>query len=366
MEAPIARLGALSRHLAPSTTTPRALKRAALSASDMRELSLKGWSRCESDFAQLNYLATAVAGRGEAVTVASLHKEGLEQGVNLLKSGENPYYRNMLLSPHADRNWLLSCSSDRLAAATNPPCLHNPDAPVLWGAEQWRAMQQQQSEEAIFDWQKVLQQFDRQAFERDGFCALRGVMTDEAARKWAEGLIRCQTLNDRLLTADWLSPEAGIDWEALGLPEPPPVSGLSDEAVAKAIGTTQAWPQSTDEAGVRSLRAHGVISEYFPIGHVPYLMQICTHPQMIALQQLCMATPRERQILFGQVNLNSKRAGYSGGGWHSHWTGGGTDGLGKPNLCTDPAEYMQQNLQTLNLTYPAGLPAVDGGGVRRG
>ena len=32
----------------------------------------------------------------------------------------------------------------------------------------------------------------------------------------------------------------------------------------KALGTAQAWPKRTDEAGVRTLRCHGVIAEYFP------------------------------------------------------------------------------------------------------
>jgi hypothetical protein len=113
----------------------------------------------------------------------------------------------------------------------------------------------------------VLQQFDREKYETEGFVALKGVMTPGAAQKWADGLLECQRLNDRLLTADWTR---SIDWEALGLMDgPPPVSSLSAAAIAKALGTAQAWPQQTDEAGVRSLRQHGVIAEYFPIGHVP-------------------------------------------------------------------------------------------------
>lgn len=52
-----------------------------------------------------------------------------------------------------------------------------------------------------------------------------------------------------------------------------------------------------------------------------------------------------------------------GGAWHSHWTGGGTDGVGVPNLCNSTADYMMENLQNLNLTYPAGLPVHDGGAI---
>eukprot|EP01048_Picozoa_sp_COSAG05_P016792 COSAG05_NODE_2210_length_3386_cov_14.118508_2_plen_192_part_00 len=176
------RLSALSRHLAPPATADAPFERAALSAAELRELSLRGWSRCEADLAQLRYLAAAMAARGEPVDVESLHKEGLSQGVQLLKNGANPYYRNMLLSPHADRDWLLGSCSKRLAAATNPPALRNPDAPVLWGADEWQAMQRRQAEEDIFDWHKVLEQFDREqcalvAATTLG-CSLSGLLCD--------------------------------------------------------------------------------------------------------------------------------------------------------------------------------------------
>jgi hypothetical protein len=60
-------------------------------------------------------------------------------------------------------------------------------------------------------------------------------------------------------------------------------------------------------------------------------------------------------LFFGQVNLNSKKPGHDGGGWHSHWTGGGTDGIGQPNIAASPDDFMEENLQNLNLTYPAGV-----------
>ena len=75
---------------------------------------------------------------------------------------------------------------------------------------------------------------------------------------------------------------------------------------------------------------------------------------MLALQRLCFnCTPED--LFFGQVNLNSKKPGHGGGGWHSHWTGGGTDGIGGPNLAASPADFMAENLQNLNLTYPRGV-----------
>jgi hypothetical protein len=88
-------------------------------------------------------------------------------------------------------------------------------------------------------------------------------------------------------------------------------------------------------------------------------MEVMSHPQMLALQQLCLSSKQDQRIFFGQVNLNSKKAGYAGGGWHSHWTGGGTDGVGKPNLCTSRADYMRENLQNLNLTCQCFFPSPD-------
>ena len=81
-------------------------------------------------------------------------------------------------------------------------------------------------------------------------------MTDATQRQWAEGLRECQRLNDRLLLSDF----SELDWEAMGVPNTPP-GRLTEEEIEKALGTAQAWPQRTDECGVRTLRQHGVMSE---------------------------------------------------------------------------------------------------------
>eukprot|EP01052_Picozoa_sp_SAG31_P011123 SAG31_NODE_623_length_13492_cov_62.118196_9_plen_260_part_00 len=251
MRKPVATIDSASPWPAPSSASlTRWLSQT--STDERSFLYRMGW-RCEG---QLAYLAQELEGRGEKVSAASLHAEGLRQGVQLLKTGHNPYYRNTLLSHHNDRRWLLSCDSARLAAATNPPCLRNPDAPVLWGGEQWAAMEARQAVEPLFHWDKVLQQFDREAYERDGYCALKGIMTDSTRKQWTEGLVQCQRLNDRLLLSDF----SMIDWEGLGLMHTPP-GRLTEQEIEKARGTAQAWPQRTDECGVRTLRQHGVISE---------------------------------------------------------------------------------------------------------
>lgn len=242
------RLGALQHHMAAHAAQQQPPPRPpgsgpdgggliiGLGPDEREQLSLAGF-RCGS---QLRYLAGCLAARGERVHGASLRAEGLSQGVSLLKAGHNPYYRNALLSPYSDRQALLASSSPLLSAATNPPCLQNPEAPVLWEQAEWEAMRRRQAAHGLFDWEKVLSQFDRGAYERDGYCVLRGVMTPPTAARWAEGLRQCQRLNDRLLGADW---RTQIDWEALGLQAPPPQQ-LSPEAIRKAMGTAQAIPQT--------------------------------------------------------------------------------------------------------------------------
>lgn len=58
--------------------------------------------------------------------------------------------------------------------------------------------------------------------------------------------------------------------------------------------------------------SYGTMFRYFPIGHVPYLMFVMCHPQMLALQRLCFNCSKE-DLFFGQVNLNSKKPGHDGG-----------------------------------------------------
>ena len=47
-------------------------------------------------------------------------------------------------------------------------------------------------------------------------------------------------------------------------------------------------PQSDDRAGVKALRQDSVLAEYFPAGHVLFVMNVLTHPQMLQLQQMCL------------------------------------------------------------------------------
>lgn len=60
------------------------------------------------------------------------------------------------------------------------------------------------------------------------------------------------------------------------------------------------------------------------------------------------------------THLNAYRAGFrlprlsaltrvaTAGGWHSHWTGGGTDGIGEPNIAS-----------SVSYSAPQGAPLID-------
>ncbi len=68
----------------------------------------------------------------------------------------------------------------------------------------------------------------------------------------------------------------------------PPEETVAAADLEKALGGSQKVPQKTDAAGVRTLRLHSVFAEYFPSGHLPFLADVLTHPEMLALQRLCL------------------------------------------------------------------------------
>ena len=134
-----------------------------------------------------------------------------------------------------------------------------------------------------------------------------------------EALQYGQQRNDALLQADW----SQIDWLTLG--RRPPECQLSAEAIAGALGGSQKAPQRTDEAGVLTLRRHSVFTEYFPAGHIPFLMDVLTHPQMLHLQKLCLGTEAvyfdHNQLLHSAAGVRWRRLAQSQDRcWSRLWT----------------------------------------------
>ena len=259
----------------------------------------------------------------------------------------NPLLEDQLADPLWER-FLHSPISD-LARASRPDFLGDEPTPLQWTAEDWDRLEAERRD--IFDWDKLEAQFDRDVYLRDGYSVLRGIMPPSVIEAWTEALQHGQQRNDALLQADW----SQIDWPTLG--RRPPECQLSAEAIDGALGGSQKAPQTTDEVGVLTLRRHSVFTEYFPAGHVPFLMDVLTHPQMLHLQKLCLGT---EAVYFDHNQLLTRPPGYAGGGWHSHKIGAGRD----CGPIRDVAEYQAQPNTNLTLCYPQGFSAADDGGLK--
>ncbi len=259
----------------------------------------------------------------------------------------NPLLEDQLSDPLWER-FLHRPTSD-LARASRPDCLGDELTPVQWSAVDWAGLENKRAD--VFDLEALKAQFDRAAYLRDGYAVLRSIVTPPAIETWIRALQYGQQRNDALLQSDW----SRIDWLALG--RRPPARTLSADDIAGASGGSQKAPQKTDEAGVLTLRRHSVFTEYFPAGHVPFLMDVLTHPHMLQLQRLCLGT---EAVYFDHNQLLTRPPGYAGGGWHSHKIGAGRD-CGPIN---DLAEYQAQPNTNLTLCYPQGFSAADDGGLK--
>ncbi len=260
--------------------------------------------------------------------------------------------KNPLLLPRLDDPLValaLQGPTAELAHATRPDFMQNPRSPVEWSSRDFARMAAERLD--LFDWQAVLGQFDAEAFRRDGYAVLQGIMTAAAVDAWTAALQRGQELNDRLLAADW----GAVDWERLG--RRPPTATVPVADISAALGSSQLVPQGGDEAGVKTLRQNSVFAEYFPAGHVPYLMNVLTHPQMLALQRLCLGCDT---VYLDHIQLLTRAPGYPGGAWHSHKIGGGHDNVGPVGL----DDYRRQPNINLTLCYPQGFSADDDGGLK--
>jgi hypothetical protein len=89
--------------------------------------------------------------------------------------------------------------------------------------------------EPILDWDKVVEQFDQEAFMRDGVAILKGIFTPEATAKLVASCEHVQRCNDEWLDHDWHEPS---QWEPLGL-SPPTCPPPTDEEKDRARGGCQ-------------------------------------------------------------------------------------------------------------------------------
>lgn len=258
----------------------------------------------------------------------------------------------LLLEPEIDDPLIadmLRGATEDLARATRPSFLSNADSPVNWEPGDWEKMEAARYD--IFNFSAIKKQFDPERFLSEGYVILEEVMTDQAREAWIEAAQVGQQINDRLLREDW----SQIDWQTLG--RVPPVKSLTSAEIENAIGGSQQVPQEDDDAGVLTLRVHSVFAEYFPAGHVPFLMDVLTHPQMLQLQRWCLES---ENIYFDHNQLLTRPAGYPGDGWHCHPIGAGRDNCDVAKL----TEYRAQPNTNLTMCYPEGFAAGNDGGLK--
>ena len=195
-------------------------------------------------------------------------------------------------------------------------------------------------------------------------------MTDYGRRKWTEALQDAQQRRDDFIRTDW---RTAIDWAELGRSVPP--EKVSDAEIERATGSTQSVPGNEAANGTITLKNHAIIHDYFPAGHIPFLMDVLTHPQMLQLHQMLLGSER---ILLDHNTLLNRKPGYGGGNFHSHpmatrWSDmGAMDGgstchtdTAVPTPIITPAEYDQtQPNFVLSLCYPEGFAAGEDGGLK--
>ena len=105
-----------------------------------------------------------------------------------------------------------------------------------------------------------------------------------------------------------------MDWQALGRQEPPP-SRPSEKELDEAEGGTQILPGNEEECGTITLKTQGINPENFPSGHVAFLMDVLTHPQMLELQRLLLGTSK---VVAEYSSVLNRKGGYQGTPFHSH------------------------------------------------
>ena len=273
------------------------------------------------------------------------------------------------------------------------------DAPISWAAADWSAMAERQAAEPLLRLEPALCSFDMGRFLRDGVAVFPGIMCPRAQARWVESLQVAQQHNDDFVRSDW----GTIDWSQLGC-EPPEQRGITPEQVEAAVMNSQNIPSTTipsdfdrphqtlptqgavyqqhhtDIAGVRTLRRHSVIPEYFPCGHTAFLMEACvsspallftqpliltaaalsrrlTHPDMLALHTALLGLPSADALRFDHSQLFTRPAGHKGNSWHSHVIGGEWDS-GEP--VSTAQEYERQNNSIFSICYPEGFEQGDG------
>ena len=188
--------------------------------------------------------------------------------------------------------------------------------------------------------------FDRAQFEADGFWLWEGIMLPGCRERLTAALKDVQQQQDRLIMDPAWDEMGAADFAALGLS--PPERRFTREERAEMLGRSQGDNQSLtqgieplDEAGrLATYTPHprtnrpdaglipehkyrqrmpvgdwgGVWPEHFPAGYNEHILDMVTHPQMLAIHRLTLG----EELRYDHCVALNRRCGYEGGSWHSH------------------------------------------------
>jgi hypothetical protein len=234
------------------------------------------------------------------------------------------------------------------------PADHSSPPVAMWTSSEWRAADARQCGTPLFDSGRLAaatEEFDRNAFLRDGYWVLPGIMTEETRCTWSAALRQAQAIHDAFIVDDW---RGKIPWAAMGWTEPSTGSVPPAQLRAEAQGRSQELPRVLERFSSEwrergdAMRRHGLIPEYFPSGYVPFLMDVAVHPEMEALHRRMLFSDgqgRGTRVVWNHCHLLSRAPGYPGGSWHSHPNRDGTDGTF--GTAHSLAEYERRGLNVI-------------------
>ncbi|HCQ04080.1 MAG TPA: hypothetical protein DIT99_26820 [Candidatus Latescibacteria bacterium] len=218
---------------------------------------------------------------------------------------------------------------------------------------------------------EVLNAFDRNTFEHDGFWAWEDILTDAGRRQWTASLQKVQQMNDEIIMdTDW----AAIDFAGRGLQPPEPEKITQAFLTACCGGSEQMrfmspglreymYDQGLFGPGsalvTRGFESQGMMPEYFPGAYDDFILDVTTaHPHMMHLFTRLLG---DRFLLDHCLMLN-RPPGSRGRHWHAHQYREGQyeveDIIGTGHAVT--TEFLQQQC-IRTLCYPEGATAESGG-----
>ena len=212
--------------------------------------------------------------------------------------------------------------------------------------------------------------FSQAQFDDAGYYAWEGLLTVEGNELVKQACRRVQQLQDEhWLDADWegLPEEA---WASRGFRRP--TKFLDAERKAAVRGGSQLGGAPAAERlvpapspahkravqnGARLPVLDGYPPEAFPAGYDPDMMGVLTHPQMLRVNEMLLGS----RPLFDHHTMLSRKAGFPGQSWHSHFYHQDDHGA---SVVLPSTPTGQQLTLVRNLIYPDGFLAADDGGLK--